>query len=399
MADSANPAMDGAKIPNAAPANLSDESKNVFTELFGGDQSQKNNTLINSVGEKQDKKGFSFFGEKPKTDALTLKGLAKDEPVKIGSAILNGVMLLFAVTILFFASQNVAKFSFFGVNPALRVQMLEEQVAKSNAEINVQKHLSAALLLTKYSSLADEYLYNSTQAASAYTSQNKKVEFTQKASVLQSELLPVLTDIKNYLGTSLSREDLAAANAVADDLSVKLNAKSGQVDGATLLQEIQDLNTAKNLLKDAKIRSLLATADLTQISNEQIEEIYSVFSSMNQSTIALLGTIESTRKNWSSYIAGLELLTKKVDPLFDTEFPANIRLESMKFNSDGSINISGQTSTNDTKNFTLVSNLIDTYEKSEYFKNVDGRDYSKSEGEETSYTGNFRISMELGTNQ
>jgi len=66
---------------------------------------------------------------------------------------------------------------------------------------------------------------------------------------------------------------------------------------------------------------------------------------------------------------------------------------------DGGVSISGQTSTNDTKNFTLVSNLIDAYEKSEYFKNVEGRDYNKSGGNETSYTGDFRISMELETKQ
>ncbi|MFA5792471.1 MAG: hypothetical protein WC897_01215 [Candidatus Gracilibacteria bacterium] len=407
MADSANPAMNSDKLfpglgssalEPQATVQTGKESKNVFTELFGNDQSVKNTAVLDAVQENHEKKTTSFFGDKPKVDSLSLKNFTKEGDLKVGSAVFKGASAVFVLVLGFFLSQNVASLSFFGVNPALRTEMLQEQINTANTEVRVQKYLSSALLLSEYSSLADEYIYNTTQANSAYTSQNKKDEFKVKAELVKPELASVLTRIKDYLSEPLTDLDVADASLTIDNLIIELGEKSASNGAQTVLSDVQDLETAKVLFQNTEFRTLLAGLPLEALTDEQIKEVYDTFSTINQSTIALIGSIGASRTNWSFYLDTLESLTKKVDPLFGTEFPGNIYLDDVKFNEDGTVMVSGKSNTSDTKNFTLVSNLIDSYEANEYFKNVEDRSYSKS-NEDEAYTGSFRISMQLETNQ
>ena len=380
-------------MPNVEVANLGQESKNVFTELFGNDVSQKGSGMMNAVAASQEKK-TSFFGSKPKEDeGLTLKKL-REHPSRPGAAALKACFLLLLLVGGASLSQNSSTFSFFGTNPALHKEQVQEQVNELQAEVNVQDHLAAVLLLDQFSGKADEYFYNLAQAESEYSSENKKSGYEEKVDELKPELITLLAKVQQHFSSSMDETALAEAQATLDLLSTDLHAKTGTVDEITLLQDLQDLETTKLLLTQTSFKDLVNGINLAEVSDEDFEGVYDAFSTINASVTATITKIKAGRISWSEYLDSIEELTKDVDPLFNTEFTGTLSLSDIRFNSDGTVTVSGASLTQDTKNFTLLAELIDTYEEAEDFENVEERTYSKS-GDDEAYTGNFRIDLTL----
>ncbi len=396
MAEAANTAPGSEKkpgVPMTQAAPLNDESKNVFTELFGKDASQKGTSVMNTVTTQQEKK-TSFFGSKPKEDeSLSLKKL-REHPSRPGAAMLKASVLIFALTAGAFLTQNSSHFSFFGVNPALRVEQAQDRVADLTANAQVRSHLEAALLLDQFMSKADEYFYNLDQAESEYSSENDKQDYQEKVDELEPEITTLIGKVQQNFNRPLSDTEFAGAVAVADTLISELKAQSGQVDEQTLLQDIQDLETAKNLMGQVDFKNIVLAVDLTKITEENLHTIYEQFSGINSSVTAIISKLKTDRKEWSFYLEELESRTEEVYALFNTEFSKSLTLDEVRFISDGTVLVTGSTSTDDSKNFTLVSDLIDEYEDSEYFKDVEERSYNKNNQSEE-YTGNFRIELTL----
>lgn len=382
-------------LPKADLVGLSEESKNVFTELFGKEASGTPGAMMNAVLDRQEKQGVSFFGNKPK-EVLSLKKFTTHKSYP-GATALQVSVLLFVLTVAAFLSQNSIRFSWFGVNPALRVDTLQNQVDELSAEVRVQSHLAAALLLDQYAGSTDEYLYNVAQARSTYSSQNKKEEFLTAAAEVKLELVELLGSVQEKLSGDVPDTALAAAILTADDLISALRAKKGSTSDQALLQDLQDLETAKALLRNQSFRALIQNLDLSELSDEHIESVYDTYNSLNASSNSIISILKSSRSEWSTILDELEAVVKSVDPLFDTEFSGNLSINDVSFGATGTVQISGDTSTSDTTNFTLVSKLIDALEESSAFQNVAERSYTKSQGEQT-YTGHFRITMSLENN-
>lgn len=408
MANEANPALGSPKLfpglqdvktespslPKTVSGQLSEESKNVFTELFGNDASQKNGSMMNTVVAQTEKKGISYFGAKPKTPELTLKSFSKHS-VKPGSAVLKAAVIVLFLTAFGFGTQTRTELSLFGENPALRLENVAADVSELNAEVLVQKNLAAALLLDQFSSAADEYLFAQAQVVSEYTSANNREKYEASAATLKSSIVSLLAQIQEELRDEITPEESAEAIRVAENLITQLQTSSA--DTQSLLQEQADLNTTKALLSNTTFRSQVTALDLETLSDANIQSLFESFSAMNASLDAIINSIQSSRVLWSVYLDEIESLTKRVDPLFNTEFQSSLSLTDISFKEDGTISISGSTTTEDSKNFTLVSNLIDEYEASPYFENVQERSFAKTNGVD-SYTSSFRISMTLQAN-
>jgi len=396
MAEGTNPATGSEKapaMPLAQAANLDTDSKNVFTELFGKDASQKSVGIMNTVAAQQEKKS-SFFGAKPKEDdLLTLKKL-REHPSRPGSAMLKASFLILVLTVGAFLTQNSSHFSFFGVNPALKVDQAEARVATITSDVLVQNHLEAALLLDQYMSTADEYFYNLAQTESEYSSENKKATYEANVVELKPELTTLIGKVQQNFSMEATPEEIVTAQTAVDGLIANLRTQEGQVDAQSLLQDIQDLETTKTLLGQLEFKTLITSVNLAEVTDADFENIYNKFSELNSSVTALISKIKASRVTWSVYLDEIEKLTKSVDPLFNTEFPGSLSLDEVRFSTDGTLMVTGSTITDDSKNFTLVSDLIDAYEESDYFMDVEDRSYNKNTSEEA-YTGNFRISLTL----
>lgn len=385
---------------------MAETTKNVFTELFGGGVSpgipKGDSSLLNAVTEHEAAQLAKPAGIAPGLS----KGKAEVHPKKPGATFFKASLLILVVTVFGFLTQNSTRLSLLGVNPALRVEQAQNQVAKLTAEVRVQNHLAATLLLDQFSKLADEYFYKTAQAESDYSSENKRADFEQDAQSLRPELLSLLAEVQAYLNEDIPNEEMQEAKTVIEELVSALQEKRGTVDEQTLLQDIQDLETAKTLMQSQSFKSMVGSLNSESGSlnsesatDEELKAVSELFGAINESVSALISQIMAQRKDWSSILEELENLTKSVDPLFNTEFPGNLELNELRFSADGSLTVSGETITDDSKNFTLVSNLIDTYETSELFQNVRERNFNKAgENAENSFTGNFTITMELESN-
>ena len=397
----------GAPMMPAAPQ---EESKNVFSELFGSEKAQKS-SVMDSVEKKQEAKSAGSANavtasassdkawEKPKLESpVLLKKFPTRSSVSLGGAVLKGAFIVLVLTGAFFFSQNSVKFSYFGGNPATKVQTLTEQKAELAASVTAQRYLTSVLLLQKYSGLADSYLFAVDSVASEYTSQNKKTEFAAEIETLKPEISYILSVVQAYTGVPMTNEETTLSITILDKSMADLNGNAGVNVDKSAISELEALQTAKILLQSEDFRTALAEMDLNAITDAQVEEIYDSFNQINQSSIALVNTIQGGRIPWSRVLKELTGTVKEVDPLFNTEFPSSIFLEDIRMDKDGEITISGKTSTSDTKNFTLVSNLIDALENSKMFNSAIDKTYSKS-GEKEVFTGDFRISMQIELNK
>jgi polyhydroxyalkanoate synthesis regulator phasin len=379
-----------AKQPaEASNAPAPEGEKNVFTELFGNDAAKRSG-LMENVSELESKKGEKILDVKAQKKAI--KG--PRDLKKMGSIALQVTTLFWVISFGFFFSQNALSFKVLGVNPANRAQIAEDQVAQVQADIHVQRHLSAALLLDQFHTLADEYFFNLEQAESPFSSQNKKEEYKDAAAEALPELTSLVEATQEKLEDAPGPEEILEARSVIDELITELRSKTGEVDEQTLLQDIQDLESAKTLMQSKAYKSNVLAVDAGAMTETDVQSIYDGFSDINQSVNSLISQIQSGRTDWAFYLEEVEKLVKTVDPLFNTEFESNVTVSSLNFRDSLQVDISGNTQTDDSRNFTLISNLIDVMEDSPHFMDVEERSYSKSEQDED-YKGSFRISMTI----
>ena len=368
--------------------------ENVFTQLFGDDKVMQSSNLMDTVNKHEDKNAKPVFSKKPSLKALKEKQMLKAKGKgQSGKVMLRVSFLLLILTSGFFFTQNKAEFTLFGTNPAQKVAVVMEEINNVQAEIHVQQHLSGVLLLDEFSSIADSYLYNLSQADSDLNSSNKQEEYAETAVENKLEAAVLLAEIQTKIESNLTPEEKIAATTLIGELIDALESRAGEVDEGSLSQDIEDLETTRNLIQSNDYRASLAGANLEELDDENINALLVGYTELNRSTQAMIASIRNDRVEWSRYFDEIETLTKKVDPLFNTEFPGSLFITDIQFDKN-EISISGSTITDDTKNFTLISNYIDMLESSSSFMNVEDRSYTKSAGT-NDFTGSFRISLEF----
>jgi hypothetical protein len=384
--------------PAPAPAPQPEDDKNVFTQLFGQEQGQKNTNILNATAA-QEKQQTAFFGSSgaPQTVPTRSRKTRKRRQFKSGRSVLQVSILFILLSASFFYSQNALGFEWFGANIAQRADLAEVQADQLQADVNVRNHLTAVLLLDHFTQASDEYYYALGQLKSRYTSQNKKDEFEKNSVTLRIDMQSSITQLQGVLTGNLDANASLTAKEVIDDSIRELEGKSGEVDEETLNQEIRDLETARLLIQSKALQDAIRAFEPEEAKDSQFEDILEQYNAINENKGAMISKIQKERLVWSSYFTEAEAVIKSVDPLFNTEFEGNLSIRSISFSAQGSLIISGDTVTDDSKNFTLISNLIDAFEASPSFMDVDERSFSKSEGSE-SYSGSFQISMTTDIN-
>ncbi len=353
-------------------AEAAQEKKNVFSSMF-------------SAKKELRKEDIPSAGKKSKTGTSVLK-------------------VSFAVLILtagFFYTQNSKSFTLLGANAAQKNVLAAAEVKSIDAGINVERYLNAVYQLEKFSKTADEYFFDLEQSQSAYVSENKKTEYKTALLKLKPALSALVASIKEKFATPMDEEQKSQTVMQINEEIDALKKKSGQVDDQALLSDIQDLESARKILASEAFRAAVNAADSENSGDENLQKLLTEYNKINRSVTALIANIRQSRLLWSEYLAEIEAVTKKIDPLFGTEFDLNLSLESLGFNKeDLKVAVTGKANTADTKNFTLVANLIDAYEASPLFKNVVDRNFSKtasSDDEGANYDSSFQIEMTLET--
>lgn len=321
---------------------------------------------------------------------------------KPGTILLKVSLGIFAVVAGFLFTQLSSGFTLFGTNTAQRNETAKAQVTGLQAEIQVEKHLGSVLLLEKYSKLGDEYFYDLKQSTSQYVSENKKSEYKTKVATIKPQMKEIFVSLKSNLGDVLTDEQKALSVQKVDESISSLKSKEGQADAQSILSDVQDLESTRKLLLDDAFKSTITSTDSEKTSDADYQKILTAYNAINQSVSSLIASIDTARISWSTYLTGAEAILKDIDPLFNTEFKGNLTLQSLGFkSSDSTITISGKTDTADTKNFTLISNLIDAFNISPLFKDGQQRSFSKNESSDesgaTNYDSSFQVTITLET--
>ena len=382
---------------NAAPK-MPDQhvDSNVFTELFGKDKVAKSSGMMDTVMAQQSRGGVKAAPLPVRSSKQISKRRLKLKKKRRGALMLRMTVLLWILGTGFFVSQNTQMLDFLGFdNPASQYEASVLQVERLKAEIVYQHHHNATLLLDQLNGQLDAYLYNKEQALSPFNSENSKDAFEAGAEALLPSIAELVLDIQAELSAGESREDVILAKTVIDELISELE-QSSEVNEASRLQAIQDLETAKTLMQSKDFITFMIDLSPSDLDDAELESLFLQYSSINQSVASLINTISGERMDFTEVILELERLVKSVDPLFNTEFESNITVSRAEVSVDGRVTISGDMSTDDSRNFTLLSNLVDTIENSEMFDGVEQRSFSKSEQSER-FTSNFQLSFSLSS--
>ncbi|MDP2624704.1 MAG: hypothetical protein Q8P27_00795 [Candidatus Peregrinibacteria bacterium] len=377
-------------------------------DLFGESSSPSqtasaNSEMVNAVVSKGDKN--KILGPKPKTSS----GLdVRPNTFNLGGFIFKLSILTAILTAGFFYTQLSPTFELLGKNPVQTLSDLETSVQEEQTSINLYNFLIAKFALDDFSIAADTYLYKLSESESAYTSNNTKAELVGEMALLQQDMKDSLSTVQEKLNATLYPKDLAFTAESTTDLESEYESllKTRIADEKQALRteddeesqtQVSNLDSALSLLNEGSFQRDLTALNLDEdLDAETIQTIFEGATSVSKDEFSTILNIKNVRVDWYSVLTELTSVTRKVDPLYASGISSNIDYTSLTFNSsDQTILLRGSTRTDDTLNFSLISDLIDSLESSTAFTEVSNRSFTKTEGDDDDYTANFRISLEL----
>ncbi len=377
---------------------------NVFTNLFEEGEKKTNgpSDVVDSVVKKASTNG-SILGPKPKTDNVNIV----EKPISFGRSFLKLVVFLWVVLLAGSYLTMGASYNVGGLNEAIESEQSIEDTTDLQAEFNANNYLVAYYYLDSFAYMADSYLYKYAQYESQYTSSNTKESLEDDITELESDMTIALELAQERLAHDLAPDGIEVESDISTELFFKqatidlfedkildLESKGSDPD---LLTEIDGLQGALGLLRNgAFVKEIVATNTDDGLAQDTVSTISSGVSEITEDDFSIIASIKADRDEWSEIIQKIEEITKDVDPLYGTSVESDLVYTSYSLNSrDNSVSLQGRTTTDDSRNFTLIVNLIDAFEESSMFMNVTERTFTKNDSSEDGVEAKFRIEFEL----
>ena len=323
----------------------------------------------------------------------------------------------------YFYSELSPDFSFFGANTTQHLADTNLNLRQVQTLMNKDRYLQAQFKLNELSYEADRFFssVNSQDAVAMEDSQKNLPMLLGDVRKLLNEKLVAETAPSEKEPPQTDDEKLATAQADLRTALQEAKKKFGQ--NPTDRQDILDVKLIENTLKLVGNTKLLSTlqgtstetfkkllADYAQAPDaEKLKALQAMMSKILASTrsdLATIAEIKRARVEWSAILGHIKDETLNVrgsnfDQPLEYESTGGIIYNSYEFDSGGNkIVLSGSSKTLDGSNFTLMSNLVDQLENSQFFKDVEMRSFSKSKsGTDASkgYLANFKIDLSLET--
>ncbi len=425
----------GASSGNDAPAKNGGSMGNIFTQKKDKKEDSK---MITSIISQKDvaKKTKSILGPAPALEKSIEQ--EKEASMKRKLRLYQFVFLIIFVASVamafYFYSELSPDFTLFGSNTTQRLADTNTNLKQVQTLVNKDRYLTAQLQLNEFSYQADRFFSSVAKVNDPTVSSLDKGTALADLGESQTALPVLLGSIRDILSNDIviptyrsdkepeqtDNEILLAAqtdlrSALTDEkkkygqnptdpqdiLDVKLIDNASKLVGnKTLLNALQSTST------DAFQKQL---ADYVQSPDPQkltaLQTVIGKVLSSTKSDLATIADIKRSRIQWSTVITQIKDETINVDKNFGQPFLydtlGGIIYTGYEFDSAANkIVLSGTTKTRDGSNFTLISNLIDQLENSQYFQDVNMRSFSKSKsgipGDE-SFTANFKIDLSLET--
>jgi len=396
-----------------------------FTNIFNQQKKKTEDTnVISSVLKKEASKAGSgpILGAAP----ILQKSLNEEKESKLKrklrlvQAVFVIIFFAAVASVFYFYSELNPNFDLFGINTTQRLAVVNDNLRSVQTTINAYRYKAAQLSLNRFSYASDRFLdvvnSNLTTTQTQYT--QTLPSFLEDIKTQLSEDIVVPT-VRSDAEDELTAEEIQ--KRAEDDLRNALLEERLAItsNGELTLSNEQDLELIDNTIKIVGNKLLLSTVKNASVDNfkadletyisepddaksEKLLGFISKLLASMKSGIATIGSIKSERIEWSEIIKRIEEVTKNVDPTFgstvDAESGSSIVYTGYDFETGtNKIVLSGNTKTKTADNFTLITRLIDFFEESTYFKNVEMRSFSKSGDFETGFTSNFKLDLEIET--
>jgi hypothetical protein len=432
------PAAIPATAPTTAPAQKPAASfQNIFTKTT---QAVAGPKMIESIVA-----GKNAIGDKLKPilgSAPQLQKTLEQEKEYRQKKTQKNWQIIFAVVLLlglgsagYFYSELSPSFTLLGQNTTVKLGLVNDNLRSLQTKINKYRYLMAQTSLNSFSYVAEQYLATGEKLSDPNITSTNKAELVAKLSELETQIPSILNDLRQTLlpeivyktvvpegQPELTDEEVRAM--YESDLRTALQEEKAALIASSTngSQENQgDIRLIDNALKLVGNNTLLGTIKGLSIDNltkdlesykvafdpilrKQIQTTFKNILASTSSDIAVIASLKAARINWSTLLKQVAEETNKVDPNFNVDSFRNdlinvaggINYSSLEFDAaSNKISVSGTTFTTDGMNFTTISDLIDTFESSAYFKDVEMRSFSKAGDAQKGYSSNFNFALSL----
>ncbi len=361
--------------------------------------------VVNAVMSQNDPEKGQILGPKPKTSA----GLdVRARQFNFGAFLFKFSVILGVLVFGFFHTQLSETFTWFGANPTQELISYEASFQDQQSSINLYNLLITKFALDDFTTAADSFLVKNSQYESDYTATNELAALDEDLADLQKDMNEALTTAQERLRKTFYPRQLLTGDVSVVDLEdsyislLKLHISDEKqalrgLEDEESLQEVSNLEGALALLNARDLTNDVKALDLTEdLAIETVESLFTQTTAISKDQTSTILAIRNGRVNWESILDEVENVTKKIDPLFGSGIPSNIEYSNLSFNlasTKGSVR--GETRTDDTLNFSLISDLVDQLELSTYFADVTTRSFSKSESSDDDFSASFSLEMTM----
>lgn len=402
-----------AKKPEVKEAEASKEAKkevkkdsNVFTDLFPKKDGVKTDEkLLSSLNASTKQKNIL----KPKKSDDEL--LIYKKPT-LGANLLKLAILLGLLGFAFFYSQLSPTFKALGENPVQAREATYDRVLILQSQIGKQNHEIAKLALDDYLYTADSYLHKVGLYSSSLVSQKDRATLESEFPTLRAKMREDLLIASEKLLTKSIPERLPAPfrsgkthaqefkGALKDMIRNDINAENS----AGNAENVSFMRSISKLVDNETIKPKLSQLQIPTMTDAEFAEMSEILADSNTSGFAALASIRNDRVKWSDIIEEIEVVTKSVDQLFANQFLAgNVgEIFYSSYNLDrknNAISITGESFSDDGKNFSVTADLIDAFEASDMFMEVEMDSFTKAKEQDNSFKGIISIELVLEDSQ
>lgn len=389
------------KLVSQEKKETGEKTENIFTKLFGKKDTPE--TLLSPS-----------FPEAPLRTSVFQKAPMLDEfaEKKKVSKMKTICFVTFVITFLvsgFLYLQLNSEIAILGKTVAKKFNETTKSVIALKTEVNEAKVRLALFHLNRVNLYGDTFLFNRSIVNASQSTVSEKVLAEAKLVSQRQEIKTSLEAMKKALAEPftvslfspepLSRTDLEKKfeQALADALS----ARRGTLDRGKP-EDAEEIRVISNLMQFAKntsLRGFLRNLDTASLDDTKIEEAIRKIREKGSNDLSTIAQLKEKRIPWTEVMDRIDQVTKRVDKVYGQglfEEIGGVRYTNYDFNTKtGQVSLTGQVKTDDSKTFTLIADLIDAFEKSPYFKEVDMRDFTKSQSENFGFGSSLRLQFSL----
>lgn len=377
------------------------------------EKKQDDSDIVSSIVKNETEEQKSILEQAPQLDESLLDGM---EPPKSG--LLSVLKLLFGLLVIL----GVVGFVFFKVQLSsgldaltakLNLENVSQDLSSTNAEIiklQTEKNFNNYLQIKGYMDIlayhADGYIQNYNVAKSQTASQAEKREAEEKLVELNGLMNDSVLMLKDLYAQSFTAplvgEELDVNEIFQRELLTLIQQEAKLVeDGeeAETKREYKNLQQMARLVGNQKLKNLLIKTDFAAMEGDGIYQFTQDLNQTYLSDLSIIQQIKKERIKWSDIINEIELRTIAVDSYYTDDYYdelGGILYTSYDFEKNSkTISIVGETKRFDTTNFTMIANLIDELNRSEFFSDGEMRSFTKSGSLNEGYTSILKLNLKL----